>query len=138
MNDPLGPSKKLLGYDEKKQKTKSLARCSPNVFWCGHYNDPVTGVSIPDGNECCFNHWVGLPIRWGQRHPIYPEQEEMIDDVLKYLYVAIEKEPKRGITELFIRFALWMATKDDGWNDGQVCITVSTNRRARIKIKENK
>jgi len=120
-------SKKAFGYGKKKENKKVLASHSPGIFWCGHYNDPNTGQSVPDGNTCCFNHWVGLPTRWNQRHPIYPEQEQMIRDVLKHLYIAIEKEPKRGITELYIRFALWMATKDDGWQGGQVCITVSTN-----------
>lgn len=52
---------------------------------------------------------------------------DMVDALFKFLYVVIEKEPKRGITELFIRFGLWMATKDDDWIKGQVGITVSTN-----------
>lgn len=30
----------------------------PTEFWCGKYDNP-------DGSTCCFNHWVGLPERWG-------------------------------------------------------------------------
>jgi len=125
MVDAFAPSKKLIGFNEKTKK-KTLATHSPDVFWCDHYLDK-NGVPIPDGAECCFNHWVGLPTRWEQRHPIYPEQMDMINITLKHKLVAIEKEPKRGVTELYLRFAIWMSTKDDDWKGGQVCIVVATN-----------
>ena len=91
----------------------------PSVFWCGVYN-------IPDGSECCFNHWVGLPKRWGMRHPLYKYQEEILDTLKTERYLWILKAPKLGITELFLRFSLWKSLTDPSWKDGQVAIIVAT------------
>ena len=63
----------------------------------------------------------------------------MIRLTLKHKLMAIEKEPKRGVTELYLRFALWMATKNDEWSGGQVCIVVATNLgEAETMIKRAK
>lgn len=91
----------------------------PSVFWCGIYDNP-------NGSICCFNHWVGLPERWGKRHPIYPYQEEIIQALKDKRYIWILKAPKLGITELFLRFALWKSLTDPIWQNGQVAIIVAT------------
>ena len=91
----------------------------PKDFWCGVYD-------IPNGSECCFNHWVGLPERWGQRHPIYEYQEEILEALKDKRYIWILKAPKLGITELFLRFSLWKALTDPIWQNGQVAIIVAT------------
>ena len=91
----------------------------PELFWCGNYDEP-------DGRLCCFNHWVGLPERWGKRHPIYDYQEEIVEALKIKRYIWILKAPKLGITELFLRFALWKSLTDPIWKDGQVAIIVAT------------
>lgn len=102
------------------EKTQENKESCPQEFWCNNYSNP-------DGSLCCFNHWVGLPTRWNKRHPIYKEQQEMIRETLKNKYIVIEKEPKRGITELYLRFSLHQALINKDWNGGQVCIVVGTN-----------
>lgn len=89
----------------------------PSVFWCGNYESD---------DKCCFNHWVGLPERWGKRHPLYKYQEEILESLKDKRYLWILKAPKLGITELFLRFALWKALTDPIWKDGQVAIIVAT------------
>ena len=89
------------------------------MFWCGVYD-------IPNGSECCFNHWVGLPERWNKRHPLYKYQEEILELLKVKRYLWILKAPKLGITELFLRFSLWKALTDPLWKDGQVAIIVAT------------
>ncbi|HSA75479.1 MAG TPA: hypothetical protein VLE21_04755 [Candidatus Nitrosocosmicus sp.] len=91
----------------------------PEHFWCGIYDNP-------DGLLCCFNHWVGLPERWGKRHPIYDYQEEIIEALKTKRYIWILKAPKLGITELFLRYALWKSLTDPIWKDGQVAVIVAT------------
>lgn len=91
----------------------------PDMFWCGNYDEP-------DGRLCCFNHWVGLPKRWGKRHPLYKYQEEILDKLKTERYLWILKAPKLGITELFLRFSLWKALIDESWKDGQVAVIVAT------------
>ena len=91
----------------------------PKQFWCGTYD-------LPDGNECCFNHWVGLPTRWGVRHPMYTYQEGIINDLKTHYLMWILKAPKLGITELFLRFALFQALTNPLWKNGQVGVVVAT------------
>ena len=91
----------------------------PEIFWCGNYDEP-------DGRLCCFNHWVGLPRRWGKRHPLYRYQERILESLKTERYLWILKAPKLGITELFLRFSLWKSLTDSSWKDGQVAIIVAT------------
>ena len=96
-------------------------------FWCGHYLDP-NKQPIPDGAECCFMHWRGLPRRWGKRHPLYSWEIRVVNDIrtgTKYIFVL--KPPKLGATELFLSFAIWKALSDPSWTNGQVGILVGTS-----------
>lgn len=68
----------------------------PNIFWCKNYK----------GNEnCCFNHWIGLPQKDGIAHPLYSYEEELFSDIEKYNFLAIVKATGLGITEFFLRYA---------------------------------
>ena len=114
----------------------------PRIFWCYSYLDKKTGEVIPDGNDCCFNHYIGLPTRekikgkeeTKVRHPLYDFQEEILrnievdneDDGKRYH--AIMKSPKLGFTEFWIRFALWKCLVDPIWEDGQVSIVNATRQ----------
>lgn len=104
-------------------------------FWCSHYKDSQGNV-IPDGAECCFWHWRGMPRRWPgdvsgkgeQRHPLYPWQERVLKDIdAGYTYFFILKPPKMGATELFISYAIWKALTDKTWGGGQVGILAGFN-----------
>jgi hypothetical protein len=112
-----------MSKDEDLERIERLSKKSenqyPQTFWCGQYDNN-------NGSLCCFNHWVGLPERWGKRHPIYPYQEEIIESLKVKRYIWILKAPKLGITELFLRFALWKALTDPIWKNGQVAIIVAT------------
>lgn len=113
----------MLSLDRLEKQVKELGDTTvntcPKEFWCGEYDRP-------DGDKCCFNHWVGLPVRWGVRHPMYPYQEKIIEDLKIYYLLWILKAPKLGITELFLRFALWKALTDILWRNGQVGVIVAT------------
>jgi len=115
---------RLEGKKEKQQLTTLQA---PAEFWCGHYMAPY-GV-IQDGASCCFNHWIGLPQRWGVRHPLYSWQEDILKDMykdhLRFFYLL--KPSKIGATELFLRFAMWKALTDSKWKFGQVAIAAFTS-----------
>jgi len=110
---------KLADLERVEKLSRTVETKYPQVFWCGQYDNP-------DGALCCFNHWVGLPTRWGQRHPIYVYQEEIIEALKNNRYIWILKAPKLGITELFLRFSLWKSLTDPIWKNGQVAIIVAT------------
>jgi len=94
-------------------------------FWCGHYLRD--GQVIPDGSACCFWHWRGLPKRWGQRHPLYSWQEDILRDLqngVRYFYIL--KPPKIGATEFWLSYAEDQALNNIAWRNGEVAIVVGT------------
>lgn len=109
----------------------------PVIHWCKHYtffHGPYKGEVIPDGSACCFRHWIGLPTRWGQRHPYYTWQEDAIDDWYNYNYFFELKPPKVGATELYLGLAIHTALIDDDWKNGQVAIVVGTGANEAEKM----
>lgn len=103
----------------------------PDIFWCGHFLDLFAGSgTIQDGENCCFMHWVGLPRRWQKRHPLYPWQEDILNDLnngVKFFFHL--KPPKIGATQFWLLWALFQAIKNPKWRYGQVGIVVATSGR---------
>lgn len=100
----------------------------PRVFWCDNWYFPGTKDVIPDGHDCCFMHYRGLPTRNGKRHPLYNYQVEILKQLSLHDLMCIIKSPKLGITELFLCWAIWKACVDPIWFRGkrQVMIIVAT------------
>ena len=102
----------------------------PKRFWCGNWFFKGTRDVIPDGHDCCFNHYIGLPQRemikdQGKvRHPFYDYQEEVLREIKrdKKRCYAIIKSPKLGFTEMWIRFCLHRCLIDPSWDGGQAMI----------------
>jgi len=109
----------------------------PQAFWCKHFLDPEDRrVVIPDGAQCCWWHWIGLPRRYGQRHPVYPWQEDCLKDLEEYDYHYIRKPPKIGATQFYLSWALHQAAINDKWKNGQVAIAVGTRGEEAGKMIE--
>lgn len=108
-------------------KPKLTATGIPIPHWCGHYKDSSDQV-IPDGSKCCWVHWVGLPTRWGIRHPYYHWEEDLLKDLqsgIRYFYML--KPPKIGATQFWLSYAEHQAMTEPSWLNGQVAIVVGTN-----------
>jgi hypothetical protein len=111
----------------------------PKEHWCGHYLDPKDKtIIIKDGADCCFWHWIGLPQRWGVRHPAYPWQEKLFDEYFKQniLYYYIGKVPKIGASRTWIGIAIHEALTNPNWINGQVGIVVGTGGNEAEKMIE--
>lgn len=99
----------------------------PSLHWCRHYRDKQGNI-IPDGARCCWVHYVGLPKRWGVRHPYYSWEEDLLDNLKKgkkYFYIL--KPPKIGATQFWLSYAEHQAVINPTWRNGQVAIVVGTN-----------
>ncbi len=107
----------------------------PKLHWCGHYLDKK-GVPISDGEFCCFWHWIGLPVRWNQRHPAYPYQEiifkEYFEEKVRYFYFG--KTPKIGASQTWLQIAIHEALTNPEWLNGQVAIVVGTGGNEAEKM----
>jgi len=103
----------------------------PKLHWCKNYYDPIDKskkIIIPDGNDCCFWHWIGLPVRYGLKHPAYPYQEVLFNEYYKEqirLYY-MGKPPKIGASQTWLQIALHEAITNPKWKNGQVAIVVGT------------
>lgn len=111
----------------------------PKEHWCGHYLDPLDRRRvIQDGESCCFWHWIGLPKRWGVRHPAYPWQEKLFEEYfkegIKYYYIG--KVPKIGASQTWIQIAMHEALTNPTWVNGQVGIVVGTGGNEAEKMIE--
>ena len=133
--------KELQQYTQKVQKLQDEYRTYsvhdvPKTHWCGHFIDPTTKDVIPDGNSCCFWHWVGLPTRWETRHPAYPYQEdifkEYFEDGVELFYIG--KTPKIGASQTWLQIAVHEAIKNPAWINGQVAIVVGTGGNEAEKM----
>lgn len=111
----------------------------PKLHWCGHYLNPDDKSQvIPDGASCCWWHYIGLPRRYGVRHPAYPWQEdvfkEYFEDHQKYFYFG--KVPKQGATQTWIGIGLHEALENPNWANGQVAFVVGTHGKEAEKTIE--
>ena len=103
-------------------------------FWCD--------AESAEDNRCCFNHYIGLPVKGGRERPIYDYQTEIIETLTKTRSVAILKSTGMGITELMLRWTEWMVlTKGQTakWIGAEVCILVGpSHEKAREMIDRMK
>ena len=110
------------------EKTKRHHVDVPVKFWCYHYLDKKKRVT-PDGADCCFMHWIGLPQRWGVRHPLYTWQERLLRDLFNEMmrFYFVLKPSKIGATEFFLRWGMHQALINPTWQYGQVAILAFTS-----------
>lgn len=106
------------------------SRFSGLAFYCGS--------SVAD-NECCFNHLIGLPEKWGRECPIHDYQLNIFHDLevdgRKYLW--IKKATGLGITEFFLRYILWLAVcKNKIYKNTKFCIVTGPREKLTITLIE--
>lgn len=110
---------------EEKQRPLNLKTIG---FWCGHFLDPTDKSKvIEDGSTCCYNHWLGLPRRWGKRHPLYEYEVNVVRELEVHKKLHIEKAAGLGITELILRWLEWKALTDDEFQDAQILLVSGPN-----------
>ena len=90
----------------------------PFWIWDPHEH---TRQHMVKGDNCCFNHLVGLPVKEGNELPLFPYELEIWkalfeplyanpnNDFKKWKHVFIKKAPGMGVTELMMRIILYLA-----------------------------
>jgi hypothetical protein len=96
-------------------------------FWIG---DPTQHSEAYSRKKpfCCFNHAVGLPEKNGTPMGLFPYQELWFNCLMqesKYLW--IKKPTSIGATTFFLRWMVWMATRNDDMKDKEMAIVVGPN-----------
>lgn len=83
-------------------------------------------------DSCCFNHIVGLPVseKTGLTNPLFDYQKIIFDTIFleqgdedpKNRHAWVKKATGLGITELVLRIMLWLCTRDNAYQNSQMCI----------------
>jgi len=107
--------KKLL---KNQKRTDSSTAISDNSifdifkdrpFWCG-YPEGIIGL-----DDCCFNHIIGLPEKDGVAKPIFDYEMELYQALQQHKDVWIKKARGLGITELLLRYMVWLCVFDKSY-----------------------
>ena len=74
-------------------------------------------------NFCCLNHALGLPKdKSGVEHPLYPYEKTIVDILEKDKHLWVLKATGLGITELMLRYMVWLCVKDDKLKGSQMVV----------------
>src|SRR5919109_2395901 len=124
-------------YDSSELLRRSLfSRLRDKPFWIWD-KDEHKQADIDSNGDCCFNHIIGLPIKAGTERPLYPSYQKLVTDILDdYKYLWVKKSTGLGITELLIRYIVWLCLKDDKLSESQVCIITGPRIDLSIAIVE--
>ena len=77
---------------------------------------------------CCFNHCLGLPYKKGNPLPIFDYEQLIVDAVENNDRVWIKKARGLGVTELIIRYIVWLCMRNNDLR-GSVCFIVTGPRQ---------
>jgi hypothetical protein len=72
--------------------------------------------------DCCFNHIICLPTKGGLERPLYDYQKIVFDALDKHKYVFIKKATGLGISELMLRYMVWLCLRDNTLFGSQFCV----------------
>ena len=53
---------------------------------------------------CCFNHAIGLPMKWDRLLPLFGWQKQIYDALEQYKHIWIKKSTGLGISEFMLRY----------------------------------
>jgi hypothetical protein len=87
-----------------------------------------TIIAVQTGNQCCFNHAIGMPVKAGKVHPLYDYQRKIYDTLFsntkeikevekqhpnkrKHLYIL--KSTAIGASELMLRIIAYCCIMDN-------------------------
>lgn len=102
-------------------------------FWCREWATEYAPDDTPVGTRCCFNHYVGLPEKHNNRHPLYDYEKRCYDTLfhiehdVQDKHVCILKSGGLGITEFYLRLMAWLCLKDDFYKTAQMAVITAPN-----------
>lgn len=92
-------------------------------FWCDDKGNKV---------HCCFNHIIGLPVKDGEPKPIFDYEVELVNALESNKDIWIKKARGLGITEILLRFMVWLCVRNSDFNNCRFHIVTGP----RINIAE--
>ena len=105
-------------------------------FWIWNiYEHKLQDIRTND--LCCFNHIIGLPTKEGVKKPLFDYEKILHDSILvndvsnyndfKHKQLWVKKATGLGVTEFFLRLMVWLCTRNDDYQNSQMCIVTGPN-----------
>lgn len=92
---------------------------------------------LETNGQCCYNHYIGLPMRMGERKPIFDYQYNLVEKVYEMWDIcAILKATGMGISEISVRYCDWKAhtATEKKYKNSTIAIVVGPNINLAKKI----
>ena len=125
---------KLVSNSKQENTRKELfERLKDKPFWIWYKQQHKLEDIKTDGN-CCLNHIIGLPQKYGNDKPFYDYEQIIFESLAqtgnKHLW--IKKATGLGVSEFMLRFMAWLCLRDDALSGSQMCIV--TGPRIELAI----
>lgn len=78
--------------------------------------------------NCCFNHVIGLPHKNLQPLPIFDYEMDVVQALESNDRVWVKKARGLGVTELMIRYIVWLCMRDNRLRKSLICIVTGPTR----------
>ena len=92
--------------------------------------------------DCCFNHTIGLPTKNNKQYPLFDYEQNIVSLLeqqdegptnIKNKHLMVLKSTGLGITELTLRYMVYLATRDNQLTNSTMCVVTGP----RIDLAEN-
>ncbi|MGH9974958.1 MAG: hypothetical protein ACRD8Z_03860, partial [Nitrososphaeraceae archaeon] len=60
-----------------------------------------------------FNHVIGLPLKEGNRLPLFDYEQRIFDILNQQRHIWILKATGLGVTEFMLRYMVWLCVRDN-------------------------
>lgn len=79
-------------------------------FWIWDQREHRKHLDEKGELRCCFNHAIGLPIKWDRQKPIFAWQQQIYDALEHHKHIWIKKSTGLGISEFMLRYLAYKVT----------------------------
>src|SRR5919197_5534582 len=115
---------KLVQSHYNGQQNELFERLNNKPFWIWDQKQHKQ-KDIKTHGDCCFNHIIGLPQKYGNDKPLYVYEQIIFDSLVTHngnKHLWIKKATGIGISEFILRFMAWLCLKDNALSGSQMCI----------------
>ena len=134
--------KKRISLEQSsQQRTNLFDILYSKPFWIWD-KDMHKMKDIKTKGNCCFNHIVGLPQKNGIEKPIFDYEKLLYDNLsvpdlnhdFKNKHLWVKKATGIGVTEFMLRMMAWLCTRNNSFQNSQMCIITGPNIDIAIKL----
>jgi hypothetical protein len=131
--------------NQKAELSFNFSDLNGKPFWIWNKQEHLR-LAQETNEHCCFNHFVGLPVKDKVEHPIYDYEKILFDSLLtidyshssfKDKHLWVKKATGLGVTEFMLRMMAWLCTRNHnaiGNNQEHMCIVTGPNIEMAIKL----